>query len=99
MANIPNSTNTETVQRALETARNSEGDEIDTTVSAILEAAINELWRKIGLQPNSYILTRQEFSLFNYFRDRFRNSLVAQQAVERFWNNFRGEPSDIDGYL
>ncbi|EEQ28513.1 hypothetical protein McanMca71_007129 [Microsporum canis] len=99
MANSPNTTSPEAVRRALESARNSDDGQVDPRANAVLEAAINEIWRRIQTQPDSYVLTRDEFSLFNYFRDRFRNSPVAQRAVERFWNNFRGNPSEIDGYL
>ncbi|DAA73654.1 TPA_exp: Uncharacterized protein A8136_4088 [Trichophyton benhamiae CBS 112371] len=99
MANSPNTTSPEAVRRALESARNTVDGQVDPRANAVLEAAINEVWRRIQSQPDSYILNRDEFALFNYFRDRFRNSPVAQQAVERFWNNFRGNPSDIDGYV
>ncbi|EER28191.1 hypothetical protein D8B26_006867 [Coccidioides posadasii str. Silveira] len=99
MANSPNIPNREAVRRALESARNSEDGQIDPRVSAILETAIGELWRKLQSQPDTYVLSRDEFALFNYFRDRFRDSPIAQRAVERFWNNFRGAPSDIDEFI
>ncbi|KAI1925324.1 hypothetical protein LOZ58_003489 [Ophidiomyces ophidiicola] len=99
MANSAAMPNNEAVRRALESARSSEDGQIDPRVSAILEIAIGELWRKVQTQPDTYVLSRDEFALFNYFRDRFRDSSIAQRAVERFWNNFRGTPFDIDAYL
>ncbi|EEP80863.1 conserved hypothetical protein [Uncinocarpus reesii 1704] len=87
MANSPTDPNGEAVRRALEAARNNQDGQIDPRVSAILETAIGELWRKIQSQPDSYILTDNEFALFNYFQDRFRESAVAQRAVARYWNN------------
>jgi len=98
MTNTVSSPDRDTVRRALEEARNSDDGHINPHTSAILESAIRELWHKIQAQPDSYILSRDEFALFNYFRDRFRGSPIAQRAVERFWNNFQGNVSDIDGY-
>jgi hypothetical protein len=84
------------INQALDRARNS--DDVDPDTSALLEAAIVKLWNKIQAEPNSYVLSRDEFALFNYFRQRFRESAVAQRAVERFWNNFQGDASEIRGY-
>ena len=99
MANGPSHPDGESVRRALESARNSEDGRVDERVARLLETAITELWRVMQSQPDTYILTKDEFALFNYFRDRFGDSPVARRAVERFWNNFQGSPSDIDGYL
>lgn len=98
MANSPAAPSPEAIRCALAAARNSEDGQIDPRVNSILEVAINELWRKLQAQPE-YILNGGEFSLFNYFRDRYRLSTTAQQAVERFWNNFQGTPRDIEGYV
>lgn len=95
---MTNTTSISDVRQALDRARNSDDGRIDPQTSAILETAIGELWRKIQAQPDSYVLSRDEFALFNYFRERFRGSPIAQRAVERFWNNFQGDASDIDGY-
>ncbi|OAX81389.1 hypothetical protein ACJ72_04269 [Emergomyces africanus] len=93
MANNSSIPDPETIRVALEEARNSEDGRIDSRITTILEAAIGELWRKVQVQPDSYILTRDEFALFNYFLDRFRGP-VAQRAVERYWNSCNGQPSD-----
>jgi hypothetical protein len=85
------------ISGALDRARNS--DHVDPQTSAVLETAIGKLWTKIQAEPNSYIMSRDEFALFNYFRLRFRESPVAQTAVERFWNNFQGDASEIRGYV
>jgi hypothetical protein len=97
MTQSPSTVDSETVRRALEAARNAEDGQIDPRVNATLENAIGELWRRIQAQPDNYVLTRDEFALFNYFMDRFRDSPVAQRAVERFWDS-QESPSDIDGH-
>ena len=84
------------VRQALEHARNCEDGHVDSQTSAILEAAIGELWRKIQTQPDTYVLDRDEFALFNFFRDRFRGSSIAQMAVQRFWNNYQETASNAD---
>ena len=78
------------VRQALERARNCEDVTVDAQTAAILEAAITELWGRIQAQPDTYILSRDEFALFNYFLERYRGSTVAQRAVARFWNNYHG---------
>lgn len=85
------------VREALDRARNSNDGPIDSQTSAILEAAIQELWNKIQAQSNSYVLTPDEFALFNYFRKRFGNSAVARKAVERYWNSFHGDAASAQG--
>ncbi|PGH03840.1 hypothetical protein GX51_03828 [Blastomyces parvus] len=85
----------ETIRVALEEARNSEDGRIDARMTSILELAIGEVWRKVQAEPDTYILTRDEFALFNYFLDRFRGP-VAQRAVERYWNNCDEHRSEND---
>ena len=85
------------VRHALETVRNNDGH-ADPELLAILEAAIQEVFRKINLQPDTYILSRDQFALFNYSRHRFPDAAIGQRAVERFWNNFHGNASELDGY-
>lgn len=84
------------IRQALEQARNCEDGTIDAQTTTVLEAAIAELWRRIQTEPDSYVLSPDEFALFNYFLLRYRRSSVAQRAVARFWNNYHGA-ADTDG--
>lgn len=77
------------IRQALERARNCEDGHLDSQTNDILEAAIAALWTRIQAQPDSYVLSLDEFALFNFFRDRFGDSPVARGAVERYWNNLR----------
>ncbi|KAJ5086304.1 hypothetical protein NUU61_007611 [Penicillium alfredii] len=85
------------VRQALERARNCEDGSVDSHTTAVLETAITELWTRIQAQPDSYVLSRDEFALFNYFLGRFRGSPIAQRAVARYWNNCQGSPANTDG--
>jgi hypothetical protein len=75
------------VTQALEHARDSEEGARDPLVASILEAAIREIWRKIEREPVSYILTRDEFAIFNYFQDRFAGQPLAIAARKRYWDH------------
>jgi hypothetical protein len=78
-----------TLQEALDLARNSNGV-VDPRINTYLEKKISELWSKLNAQPNTYIFTKDEGALFNYYRQRFQGSQVAQNAIARFWNHYRG---------
>lgn len=78
------------VAQALEIARDSTDGAADPTVCAILDSAIARIWASIQAQPDSYIMTRDEFAVFNYFQNRFTGNVVAQQARKRYWENTSG---------
>lgn len=74
-----------TYQRAIDIARNTEGD-LDPNVSAYLETALADIWARIQANPTTYVLTRDEFPVFNFFRQRFPGA-VSEQAIDRYWRN------------
>lgn len=78
------------IQSALALVRDDEEGETDDSVLRFLEEQINHVWTKMQTEPHSYILNRDEFALFNYYRSRFGDSAIAQNAVARFWNNYHG---------
>lgn len=88
-----------TPAKALEIARNSEDGSIPSSVTAVLEKALGELWQRIQARPTTYVMTKEEFVVFNYYRSRFSNVPTAQQAVARFWNNFQGSSTEVNGAL
>lgn len=85
-----------TVARAIDMIRNNDDGQVPSSVNAVLERALGEIWNRISLQPNSYVMSRDEFTIFNRYRSRFDSNRVAQQAVARFWNNFQGSRSEIN---
>lgn len=74
-----------TYQRALDIARNTEGT-LNPEVAAYLDQACVDISNRINAEPDSYILTKDEFAVFNFYRSRF-SGVVAEAAVERFWRN------------
>ncbi|EAW07952.1 uncharacterized protein ACLA_026690 [Aspergillus clavatus NRRL 1] len=97
MANSARPTNHSSFRQALDRARNCDNDAVDEETSQILEGAIRDLWTRIQNEPDSYVLNGDEFALFNYFRDRYRDSQVARAAVARFWDNYHGHGPGRDG--
>ncbi|KAJ6036060.1 hypothetical protein N7540_000339 [Penicillium herquei] len=87
---MPDSSDQAAVRQALERARNCENGTVDTQTTMVLEAAITDLWSRLQAEPDTYVLNRDEFALFNYFLERFRGTTIAQRAVTRFWNNTHG---------
>ena len=73
-----------TYQRAIDIARNTEG-ELDRSVKAYLDKAIVDIWNRINQSPDTYVLSRDEFAVFNYYIRRFDGSPVAERAVDRYW--------------
>lgn len=73
-------------QRALDIARNTEGD-LDPRISDFLELKLSQLWTRLQAEPDKYILTKDEFAVFNFFISRFRGSETAEKAISRFWMN------------
>jgi hypothetical protein len=83
-----------TIQRALDIARNSEGY-VDPTIHQYLERALQDVWARLHQAPDTYLFTKDEFALFNYYRNRFTSSEIAQRAVRRFWDNYQGVYSEF----
>lgn len=73
---------------ALEKVRDCGAGPVDPNDWGILEDALGEIWRKINEIP-SYIMTRNEFSLFNHFQGRFTGNTVARAARARYWDKTR----------
>ncbi|KAF7546940.1 hypothetical protein G7046_g9155 [Stylonectria norvegica] len=73
------------VNQALEIARESPDGANDPTISRILEAALSQIWNKVEAQPDDYVMTRDEFAVFNFFQHRFTGNRTAMSARRRFW--------------
>lgn len=86
-----------TVAKALDIVRNNEEGQVHPSVTTVLEKAVGDVWRRIQAQPTTFVMNRDEFAVFNYYRNRFKDSHLAQQAVARFWNHFRGDASQLNG--
>ncbi|KAH7326037.1 hypothetical protein B0I35DRAFT_474741 [Stachybotrys elegans] len=77
------------VAQALEIARESPDGAQDPTVSKILEQALSNIWAKVQAQPSSYVMTRDEFAVFNFFQNRFTGNATAIMARRRYWDHAR----------
>ncbi|KAG9246280.1 hypothetical protein BJ878DRAFT_409427, partial [Calycina marina] len=71
------------IATALEYARYQQGGG-DPTVRTVLEREVDRIWDNIQAQPTSYLLTREEFAVFNYFRSHFTGETLARAARRRY---------------
>ncbi|KAI1344690.1 hypothetical protein F5Y15DRAFT_421850 [Xylariaceae sp. FL0016] len=79
--------NYEQIAQALEIARESPDGAKDPTISGILESYLSQIWTRIQAHPNSYIMTQDEFAVFNFFQHRFQGNKMAMAARSRYWDN------------
>ncbi|KAF5665103.1 hypothetical protein FDENT_12666 [Fusarium denticulatum] len=73
------------VAQSLEIARESPDGTSYPSIREILESALEEIWTKVQDQPDSYIMTRDEFAVFNFFQHRFAGDEMAMTARKRYW--------------
>jgi hypothetical protein len=85
-----------TIQKALDIIRNSEGV-VDPIIRNFLDRQLRAIWARIEAEPESYILNKDEFALFNYYRYRSSSSTLAQSAIKRFWDNYIEQPQTTQG--
>jgi len=81
-------------QRALDIARNTEGD-LDPAVNEYLEQAVSDICGRVRPQPNIYILTKDEFAVCNFYIQRFQSLLgvpQTQQVIARYWQHASEPP-------
>ncbi|KAK4894135.1 hypothetical protein LTR49_028426 [Elasticomyces elasticus] len=71
-------------QRALRIARNTEGD-LDPDVREYLERALNGIRGRLQQIPDSYILTKDEFAILNFYVQRFEWNPEVEAAISRYW--------------
>ena len=84
-----------TIPKALEIAK--ANNEIPANVVQLLERSNTSIWQKIQAHPTTYIMTKDEYMVLNYFQERYKNNASYDQAVARFWKHFNGGNAQIDG--
>ncbi|THV49034.1 hypothetical protein BGAL_0214g00030 [Botrytis galanthina] len=75
------------VSQALDIAQDSEEEIRDPIVINILEVASDNIWRKLQEEPITYVMTHEEFKVFNYFQNRFQHVELAIAARKRYWDS------------
>lgn len=69
---------------ALELACDSSDAVQDPAVGKSLEQALSLILAKIQEQPKSYVMTRNEFAIFNFFQHRFTSNTIVVMARKRY---------------
>ncbi|KAK3986328.1 hypothetical protein QBC44DRAFT_333573 [Cladorrhinum sp. PSN332] len=81
-----------TVMQALDIARESPEGASDKVVSEILEEAIQMVWDKVldlyeeSKEKEVYLMSEEEYMLFNYWQYRFVDNDIAVKVRARFWS-------------
>ncbi|KAI1192718.1 hypothetical protein F5X97DRAFT_316538 [Nemania serpens] len=75
------------VIQALEIARESPEAASHGTIRDMLESALADIWGRVLADEFGYVMSRDEFAIFNFFQDRFRNNPIAMRARKRYWDN------------
>lgn len=85
------------VIQALEIARESPEAAGHGAISDILEAALADIWARVLADQFGYVMSMDEFAIFNYYQDRFRNNPVATRARRRYWDHISVPPQSQQG--
>ncbi|KAF5624728.1 uncharacterized protein FTJAE_10177 [Fusarium tjaetaba] len=75
----------EVIAQSLEIARETPDGASYPLIRDILESALEEIWTRVQDQPDSYIMTKDEFAVFSFFMDRFVGDKMAIAARKRYW--------------
>ncbi|KAK5628702.1 hypothetical protein RRF57_004417 [Xylaria bambusicola] len=75
------------VLQALEVARDNPEAAGHGAIRDLLESTLASIWNKILADKSRYVMSRDEFAIFNFFQDRFRNNPIAMTARKRYWDN------------
>ena len=74
-----------TIPEAINIVKQHQHGNVDPAVTSFLARIADDIWQRIQVQPSAYVLTREEFAVFNYYRGFFGDDEVVQQAIRRFW--------------
>lgn len=83
---------TRRVMFALDIARECSDAFSNPKIEAILREALNRIWLKL-LTIRSYVMTRNEFAVFNFFQDLNLDSTMAEIATRAraiYWDQTYG---------
>ena len=65
----------------------------DPQIKFILDEALRDVWSNILREPTSYVMTRDEFAVFNFFQHLHldeERALIARTARANYWNTIKG---------
>ncbi|KAK3933637.1 hypothetical protein QBC46DRAFT_401595 [Diplogelasinospora grovesii] len=88
--NPPRTRYDEEVAQALDVARETESDKLDPTIQGILDEALQRIWDNINANPDTYVMTVDQYAVFNFFQARYKNDKVALKAKARHWQMWLG---------
>lgn len=91
---MDNTTRPLTLSKALEISAQDQPGAIDPAVTRFLTQELDQIWNRVRAQPATYMLTKEEFAVVNYYRDSFGEKGIMQLAIQRFWEHHSPELLD-----
>ncbi|KAI1806019.1 hypothetical protein F4811DRAFT_184386 [Daldinia bambusicola] len=82
----------------LEIARDTPEAFDNPLIEAVLRTALEMIWQKLLDQPR-YVMSRDEFAIFNFFRSKpmdKERAQVAAKATATYWENTWGNYKDYE---
>ncbi|KAI9794790.1 MAG: hypothetical protein M1816_002918 [Peltula sp. TS41687] len=88
------------LRRALGIAQNTEYDMLDPAVRDLLVRTNARIWERIHVEPESYVLSTDEFPVFNFYHQAWNDwnghREIGQAAVRRYWDSqSQGDPNGL----
>lgn len=82
------------VEEALKMVQDNPEGTNNVQAKAVLQKELTRIWRNVLASPSTYVMKNQEFAVFNCYRSSPEyNNPTGQQAVKRYWDHCKAEPS------
>lgn len=75
------------VRRVVLIARDTEYHTLNQTDRELLERTNGRIWERIQAEPETYILSPDEFAVFNFYQNVWPHRPIAENAVKRYWDS------------
>ena len=85
-ARSPTPGNKPLISKILQIAK--QNDETPHGPTMFLDSKRNVIWDKIKQDPNSYIMSREEYMIMLHFATSFHGDTTYAHAVKRFWSHY-----------
>lgn len=82
------------IPRNLQLVRNSDGSQVPESAILALENALNQIWALLRAYPDTYLMSDDEFAVFNRYRSRYeqgQDAIINKDATARYWDNRHGK--------
>lgn len=82
------------IARNLQLVRNSDASQVPESAIVALENALSQIWALLRAYPDTYLMSDDEFAVFNFYRSRYeqgQDAIINKDATARYWDNRQGK--------